>query len=87
VVDVILSDMGGTMGMGMVGSRRMMNVSASASVVGVGDLSFRVLNAGMMVHELVVVPLPASGAGTRSIGLRRPGEGGGEPRRGFEVLR
>lgn len=67
-VHVILSDMGGAMGPGMMGSRGMLSVSASPSVVAAGDVSFRVWNAGRMVHELVVLPLSPGGAGTRSIG-------------------
>jgi len=62
-VDVVLSDMGGMMGGG-----RMMSVAASPSAVRAGTVSFRVWNAGMMVHELVVMPLPAAGAGTRPVG-------------------
>jgi len=68
VVDVTLSDMGGAIGLGMMGGRGMMNLSANPSVVGAGDVSFRVRNAGMVLHELVVMPLPPGGAGTRTIG-------------------
>jgi uncharacterized cupredoxin-like copper-binding protein len=68
-VDVILSDMGGMMGRGMMGGGRMMNVAASPSAVAAGDVSFRVWNAGMTVHELVVLPLPSGGVGTRPVGL------------------
>ncbi len=67
-VEVTLSDMGGMMGGGRMGGGRMMNVAASPSVVDAGEVSFRVWNAGMMVHELVVLPLPPGGAGTRPIG-------------------
>ncbi len=67
-VDVILSDMGAMMGGGMMGGGRMMNVAASPSTVTAGDVSFRVWNAGMMVHELVVLPLPSGGTGTRAVG-------------------
>lgn len=63
-VDVTLSDMGG----GMMGSGHMMNVAASPSLVDAGEVSLRVWNAGMMVHELVVLPLPPDGAGTDPIG-------------------
>lgn len=62
-VDVVLSDMGG-----MMSGARMMNVAASPSSVASGDVSFRVWNAGMMVHEFVVLPLPPGGAGTRAVG-------------------
>jgi uncharacterized cupredoxin-like copper-binding protein len=60
---VILSDMGGMMGGG-----RMMSVAAGPSSIAAGEVSFRVLNAGMTVHELVVLPLPPGGAGTRAVG-------------------
>lgn len=62
-VDVVLSDMGGMMGGG-----RMMSVTASPSSIPAGDVSFRVWNTGMMVHELVVLLLPPGGAGTRVVG-------------------
>ena len=68
VVDVELQDMRGGMGPGMMGNGRMMNVALSTSTVPAGEVSFRVWNVGMMVHEFVVLPLPAAGAGTRSIG-------------------
>jgi len=68
-VDVILSDMGGMMGAGMTGGGHMMNVTASPSAVMAGGVSFRVWNTGMMTHELVVLPLPPAGAGTRPVGL------------------
>jgi uncharacterized cupredoxin-like copper-binding protein len=67
-VDVVLSDMGGMMGGGMMSGARMMNVAASPSSIPAGDVSFRVWNAGMMVHELVVLPLPPDGVGTRTVG-------------------
>jgi uncharacterized cupredoxin-like copper-binding protein len=72
-VDVVLSDMGGMMGGGMMGGGmmgggHMMNVAASPSAAAAGEVSFRVRNAGMMVHELVVLPLPPGGAGTRPVG-------------------
>lgn len=62
-VDVTLADMGG----GMMGGPSMMTVAANPSNVGAGQVSFRVRNVGMMVHELVVLPLPPGGAGSRSI--------------------
>lgn len=62
-VDVVLSDVGG-----MMSGARMMNVAASPSSIPTGDVSFRVWNAGMMVHELVALPLPPGGAGTRPVG-------------------
>jgi uncharacterized cupredoxin-like copper-binding protein len=62
-VDVILSDMGGMMGGG-----RMMSVAASPSEVAAGDVSFDVWNAGMMTHELVVLPLTQGEVGGRAVG-------------------
>jgi hypothetical protein len=67
-VDVVLSDMGGMMSGGMMSGARIMNVAASPSSIPAGDVSFRVWNAGMIVHELVVLPLPAGGSGTRAVG-------------------
>ncbi len=67
-VDVVLSDMGGMMNGGMMSGARMMNVAASPSSIPAGDVSFRVWNAGIMVHELVVLPLPPNGVGTRTVG-------------------
>ena len=66
-VDVVLSDMGAMMG-GSMGGDRMMRVAASPSSIPAGEVSFRVWNAGMMVHELVVLPRPAGGAGTGVVG-------------------
>jgi len=63
-VQVVLSDMGGGMMMG----GRMMSVAAGPSTVGSGDVSFSVWNAGTMVHEFVVLPLPPDGVGTRPVG-------------------
>jgi uncharacterized cupredoxin-like copper-binding protein len=75
VVDVTLWDMmgagmmgGGPSGGGMM-SGRMMAVSGATHTVAAGKVSFRARNAGGMVHELVVLPLPAGQAvGTRPIG-------------------
>jgi uncharacterized cupredoxin-like copper-binding protein len=68
VVNVTLWDMmgGGTMNGGMMGGR-MMAVSASPESVPAGEVSFRVVNQGGMLHELVVLPLAAGQAiGTRA---------------------
>ena len=69
VVNVTLWDMmgGGMMNGGMMG--RMMAVSASSSSVPAGEVSFRVVNQGDMVHEFLVLPLAAGQAiGARPIG-------------------
>ncbi len=81
-VDVVLSDMGGMMTGG-----HMMSVTPNPSTVASGEVSLRVWNSGMMVHELVVLPLPAGGTGTQSVGVRRPSERGRQTRRGFQILR
>jgi uncharacterized cupredoxin-like copper-binding protein len=66
--DVVLSDMRGMSSGGMMSGGRMMSIAARRSVVGAGTMSFRVWNAGMMDHELVVMRLPEGGVGTRSVG-------------------
>jgi len=66
-VDVVLSDMGTMMNGGMM-SGRIMNVAAAPSSVPAGDVSLRVWNAGTIVHELVIMPRPPGGAGTRAVG-------------------
>ena len=80
VVDVTLADMGGMMGgagmmagAGMMGrggmmGGRMMTVTASRSAVPAGEMSLRVRNTGMMVHELLVLRLTSSAPGTRAVG-------------------
>lgn len=69
VVDVTLSDSGMMQG-GMMGNAMMGrgSITVSPSSVGAGEVSFRVLNAGTVVHELVILPLPSSGAGSRATG-------------------
>ncbi len=64
-VDVTLSDMMG----GMTATGAMMSVTLAPSVVPAGEVSLRVANAGSLVHELVVLPLPrGTGVGTRPVG-------------------
>jgi uncharacterized cupredoxin-like copper-binding protein len=78
VVDVTLWDMmgGGMMGGSPLGggmmSGRMMAVSAAPSTVAAGEVSFLVRNSGGMVHELVMLPLPAG----RAVGARPIGSNG-----------
>ena len=73
VVDVTLADVGAMMGGGgmMAGDYAvggMMRVLASTSQVPAGSVSFRVANAGSLVHELVILPLPAGQAvGERAV--------------------
>lgn len=66
VVRVTLSDMGGMMGGGMMGST--MRIIDRPAVVPAGQVSFRVANVGSLTHELVVLPLPPGGAGSRPVG-------------------
>lgn len=78
VVDVTLADRGSMMGtgtmMGGFGSASgwpggAMQVLANRSSVPAGTVSFRVLNAGHLVHELVVLPLANDAApGSRAVG-------------------
>ena len=91
VVDVILTDMPGTMmgpgiGPGMMGlgpggqygpgapaqayqwpGMPMMRLLISPTTVPAGQVSFRVVNAGAWIHELIVLPLEAD----QGIGQRR----------------
>jgi len=67
VVDVPLLDMGAMMGGGMLRGGTM-RVVAQPSVVPAGSVSFRVFNAGSVTHEVVVLPMPPGGVGTRAVG-------------------
>ena len=58
---------GGTPG-GTSSYGRMMTVMASPTSVPAGEVSFRVWNAGTIVHELVVMPMPPGGPGSRPVG-------------------
>lgn len=66
-VDVILTDGGAMMCRGMMRGTGMQATVRPAAVAS-GDVSLRVWNAGSISHEVLVLPLPASGAGTRPIG-------------------
>ncbi|MGZ4692045.1 MAG: sulfocyanin-like copper-binding protein [Acidimicrobiales bacterium] len=64
-VDVTLSDGGGS----MMGRRPMMvTLRADPGTVAAGQVSFVVENHGDLAHELVILPLPADGPGTRPTG-------------------
>ena len=68
VVNVHLVDMGGRMMMGGWGGG-MMRVLTSRARVSAGTVSFRVVNTGSLVHELVVIPLTSGqGVGERAVG-------------------
>jgi uncharacterized cupredoxin-like copper-binding protein len=64
-VDVTLADRGNS----MMGSRPMMvTLRAAPGTVGAGQVSFVVRNLGALAHELVILPLPTDGPGTRPTG-------------------
>jgi uncharacterized cupredoxin-like copper-binding protein len=65
LVDVTLSDMGGAM---MGPGPMMATLQADPGAVRSGKVSFLVRNDGGLVHELLVLPWPADGPGTRRIG-------------------
>lgn len=73
-LNVALADMGGRMGMGGGGSNMggMMRIHADKRRVPTGTISLRVANTGSLVHELIVLPLPAG----QRIGSRRTGPDG-----------
>jgi uncharacterized cupredoxin-like copper-binding protein len=55
--------------MGMMGAMGMQRIFLSPFTIPAGQLSFRVLNTGMLNHELVVLPLaPGQFPGQRPIG-------------------
>lgn len=65
LVRVALSDAGS----GMMGPMPMMtDLRASPNKVPAGRISFLVDNRGGLVHEMLVLPLPANGPGSRSVG-------------------
>ena len=64
-VDVQVTDAGDSM-MGQAPMRA--TLSASPTSVPAGKVSFVVVNTGVLVHELVILPLPADGPGTRPTG-------------------
>jgi uncharacterized cupredoxin-like copper-binding protein len=64
-VDVQVTDAGDAM-MGQMPMRA--TLVASPTSVPSGKVSFAVVNTGALVHELVILPLPADGPGTRPVG-------------------
>jgi uncharacterized cupredoxin-like copper-binding protein len=66
VVNVVLSDRGG----GMMGGPGLMMVSLNSDphTVPAGQVSLVARNVGGLMHELVVLPLPDRGPGTRTTG-------------------
>jgi uncharacterized cupredoxin-like copper-binding protein len=66
VVHVTLSDRGGAM---MGGANPMMvSLYASPNTVSAGTVTFIATNVGALNHELLVLPAPADGVGTRAVG-------------------
>jgi len=69
VVNVTLSDMGGRTGGPMMdGGPMMVSLRAHRGSVPSGQVSFVVSDQGALVHEMLVLPLPADGPGTRKTG-------------------
>jgi Sulfocyanin (SoxE) domain len=66
VVDVTLSDRGGGMMGG--GSPMMVSLVATPSSIPSGPVTFVAANTGALNHELLILPLPSDGAGTRAVG-------------------
>ncbi|HZM55041.1 MAG TPA: hypothetical protein VFC03_08465 [Acidimicrobiales bacterium] len=65
-VDVTVADAGNS----MMGQAPMMaTVRTTPSTVPAGQVTFVVLNEGALVHEMVVLPLPSDGPGTRTTGI------------------
>lgn len=66
VVNVTLSDRGGAMMGG--GSAMMVSLAATPGEVASGPITFVATNTGALNHELLILPLPSDGAGTRPVG-------------------
>ncbi len=66
VVHVTLSDRGGAM-MG-AGHLMMVSLGASPDSVRAGAVTFIATNVGALTHELLVLPAPRDGVGTRAVG-------------------
>jgi uncharacterized cupredoxin-like copper-binding protein len=65
-VDVALSDGGNTM---MGRGAMMVTLRANPGTVSAGQVSFVARNRGALAHELVILPLPTDGPGTRTTGV------------------
>ena len=65
-VNVTLSDRGGGMMGG--GSAMMVSLAAAPGSVPSGSITFVATNTGALNHELLILPLPSDGAGTRPVG-------------------
>lgn len=67
VEKVALADGGGMMG---PGSTLTVSVDASAHSVAAGTVAFVATKVGALNHELVNLPAPAHGTGTRAVGAK-----------------
>ncbi len=65
IVEVTLADAGNSM---MGRGPMMVTLSATPGTVTAGQVSFVVRNRGALAHELVILPLPTDGPGTRPTG-------------------
>jgi uncharacterized cupredoxin-like copper-binding protein len=65
VVQVQLTDAGGMM---MGGSTMMARLNSSPTSVASGSVTFVATNTGALNHELLILPEPADGPGTRPVG-------------------
>ncbi|MHB1251919.1 MAG: sulfocyanin-like copper-binding protein [Acidimicrobiales bacterium] len=67
VVHVTLADRGNAMMSG--GTVMIVSLFASPSQVPAGDVTFVATNVGALTHELLVLPAPRDGVGTRAMGV------------------
>ena len=65
VVHVTLSDQGDTMMVG--GTVMMVSLYATPSLVHAGEVTFVATNVGSLTHELLILPAPRNGVGSRDI--------------------
>jgi uncharacterized cupredoxin-like copper-binding protein len=66
VVHVTLSDRGGAMMGG--GNSMMVSLNAAPNSVSAGTVTFAATNIGALNHELLILPAPSDGVGTRAVG-------------------
>jgi uncharacterized cupredoxin-like copper-binding protein len=66
VVHVTLGDRGGAMMGG--GSSMMVSLNAAPNSVSAGNVTFVATNVGALSHELLILPAPSDGVGTRVVG-------------------
>ena len=66
IVNVTLADGGGMMMGG--GNVMMVSLGASRDTVAAGTVTFVATNVGALTHELLILPAPTGGIGTRAVG-------------------